>query len=81
MKPDIIKCCSSGRAHRRPAVDASEVVLFNPAALSVSAVSGNLIRWCVFHSNPTAVFLTSDSDPNQEEYPDAAVWTLSAETK
>lgn len=28
-----------------------------------------------------AVFLTSDSDPNQKEYPDSAVWTLCIETK
>ncbi len=68
-----VMCC--------PAVDPSEVIAFNPAASSISPVPRNLICWCVFHLNLTAVFLTSDSDPNQEEYPDAAVWTHCVETK
>lgn len=81
MKPDIIKCRSAGREHA--ALLWIHLKSFPPTrqALSVSPVSGNPTRQCVFHSNPTAVFPTSDSDPNQEEYPDAAVWTLDAETK
>lgn len=63
---ELLSCCSRPSRH---------------TALSVSTASGNLIRWCVFHLNPTVVFLTSDTDPRQEEYPDAAVWDLCAETK
>lgn len=37
--------------------------------------------WRVFLLNPAAVFLTSDSDGNQKEYPDAAVWNLYIETE
>lgn len=75
IETDFIKSKIPREGTRCLAVDSSEVISFQSFPPPPALVSGNLTRWYVFLLDLKVVFPTSDSDPNQEEYPDAAVWT------